>query len=345
VGVVQLNLFLRLHKWAARQDENFRTESLALVIQLLLEREPKTAVRLLEFITGGFLSVQPEEADTLEVLTQFETTEGIPDLVIRRSGDSLVLIEVKEESVVRAGQLEAYRSFLQQCKFERTCLILLTRYQARLPEKGARPDWAIRWFQVAEWIDQEHRQSRIQDQVSMFFCEQLVGFLGARRMSIEQVNWQLLGGVKALRAFGDMLYEIAAASGCHAQLWGDKNYLGVRLEKGTYWLGFYYFQPKYLVFSTDNKHTVDKDEAARQGIDGVYRLEHMSGHGWRRQTNLESEDVHFFSRSKESQMQFLIRFLQESLETVRRIEFHSGETPPVAAEQRDPPPAGSPLSK
>ena len=35
------NLFLRLHKWAVRQDENFLTESLAVVLEQLLVLAPE----------------------------------------------------------------------------------------------------------------------------------------------------------------------------------------------------------------------------------------------------------------------------------------------------------------
>ena len=40
------NLFLRLHKWAARQDENFLTESLAVVLEQLLVLAPDVGTRL-----------------------------------------------------------------------------------------------------------------------------------------------------------------------------------------------------------------------------------------------------------------------------------------------------------
>ena len=40
------NLFLRLHKWASRQDENFLTESLAVVLEQLLVLAPAVGTRL-----------------------------------------------------------------------------------------------------------------------------------------------------------------------------------------------------------------------------------------------------------------------------------------------------------
>ena len=45
------NLFLRLHKWASRQDENFLTESLAVVLEQLLVLAPAVGTRLVSRLT------------------------------------------------------------------------------------------------------------------------------------------------------------------------------------------------------------------------------------------------------------------------------------------------------
>jgi hypothetical protein len=45
------NLFARLHKWAARQDENFLTESLAVVLEHLVILAPDVGVRLVSLLT------------------------------------------------------------------------------------------------------------------------------------------------------------------------------------------------------------------------------------------------------------------------------------------------------
>jgi hypothetical protein len=50
------NLLVRLHKWAWRQDENFLTESLAFVLEHLLENEPEAGVRIVALMTGGSYS-------------------------------------------------------------------------------------------------------------------------------------------------------------------------------------------------------------------------------------------------------------------------------------------------
>src|SRR6059058_2166221 len=91
------NLFLRLHKWASRQDENFLTESLALVLEQLLVLTPAVGTRLVARLTGGFIDLSPEDARIIEVRSQVEAGRGRPDLEIR-TPVRLVWIEVKAET-------------------------------------------------------------------------------------------------------------------------------------------------------------------------------------------------------------------------------------------------------
>jgi hypothetical protein len=46
------NLFLRLSKWATRQQESFLTEALAVTLQTLIDAEPVAARRLLRVAEG-----------------------------------------------------------------------------------------------------------------------------------------------------------------------------------------------------------------------------------------------------------------------------------------------------
>ena len=87
------NLFLRLHKWASRQDENFLTESLAVVLEQLLVLAPAVGVRLVRRLTGGFIDLPPEDASAIEIQPQVELVQGRPDLEIR-SPHHLAWIEV-----------------------------------------------------------------------------------------------------------------------------------------------------------------------------------------------------------------------------------------------------------
>src|SRR6266850_64661 len=108
MGQIANNLFLRLHKWASRQDENFLTESLALVLEHLLVLAPAVGSRIVSRLTGGFIEVSAEDASSIEIRTQVEAGEGRPDLEIC-TPKRLVWIEAKAESPLRVGQLEGYR--------------------------------------------------------------------------------------------------------------------------------------------------------------------------------------------------------------------------------------------
>jgi len=74
------NLFARLHKWATRQDENFLTESLAVVLEHLLILAPAVATRLIRKLTGGFIDLPAEDASAIEIRTQVEAGKGRPHL-------------------------------------------------------------------------------------------------------------------------------------------------------------------------------------------------------------------------------------------------------------------------
>src|SRR5262245_49354211 len=116
------NVFHRLHKWAHRQDENFLTESLAVVLEQLLVLAPAAGTRLIARLTGGFIDLPPEDASAIELQTQVEAVTGRPDLEIR-TPHKLAWAEVKAESELRTGQLEGYRVLLKQAGVPHTKLI------------------------------------------------------------------------------------------------------------------------------------------------------------------------------------------------------------------------------
>lgn len=64
---LSMNVFLRLHKWAWRQDENFMTEALAVVLEHLLVLAPEVGVRLVARLTGGFIDLPASNAGTIEI--------------------------------------------------------------------------------------------------------------------------------------------------------------------------------------------------------------------------------------------------------------------------------------
>src|SRR5437763_14591345 len=96
------NLFQRLHKWAARQDENFLTESLAVVLGQLLILAPAVGTRLVARLTDGFIELPPGGASAVEIHTQVEAKQGRPGLGIC-SSLRVVWFVVKAEAELVPG--------------------------------------------------------------------------------------------------------------------------------------------------------------------------------------------------------------------------------------------------
>ncbi|MBX3399052.1 MAG: PD-(D/E)XK nuclease family protein [Gemmataceae bacterium] len=313
------NVFHRLHKWAARQDENFLTESLALVIEQLLVLAPESGTRLVSKLTGGLIALPAEDASAIEIHTQIETDQGRPDLEIR-SPNRLAWIEVKVESPLRTGQLEGYRVALRESGIANNRLLLLTRYPVELKADDAKPDQAIRWFEIADWIDEELHHAIPVDQVAGFLLEQLFDFLEARNMTIAQVGKYMPEGLKALSNLMNMLVE--AANACKVSVkklpqWDD---IGVYLDGKKYWIGVNFSEPELLYFNTCDCR-IDPIAAGKLGVGKVEQEDWIPGQNrWMRWVELDSEEIHFFARSKISQMEWLENHLRECLSMAKSIE-------------------------
>jgi hypothetical protein len=305
------NLFLRLHKWALRQDENFLTESLAVVLEQLLVLAPAVGTHLVGRLTGGFIEVPPEDASAIDLRTQVEAGQGRPDLEIRIP-KKLVWVEVKAESELRAGQLEGYRVLLGKCGVDQTRLVLLTRYPEVFQPGDARPDLEIRWFEFAEWLESELPASEAAGEVAGFLTRQFLDFLGARSMTLAQVGKYMPEGVRALSNLMNMLNEAAAACKVSVKKKAGWDYIGLDLDGRKYRVAVAFSEPEKLWFGTPRR--IDPDAAANLGW-----VPDRDGWWWVG-VELDSESVHFFSRSKVSQMEWLEDFLRDCLAKARSIE-------------------------
>lgn len=275
-------------------------------------------VRFLEHLTGGFLNVPPNEAIKVAIRTQVQTTDGRPDLELSWP-DSLAVVEVKMESQLRKGQLEGYRILLRESGRPNTRLILLTRYLPAFAAEDEKPDLIVRWCQVAEWLNEECRREIITDEVVWFLCTQFVRFLEARNMAIAQVNWHMGEGVRAHRSLLDMLEEVIRACKASVRKSNSWDWIGFWLDS-KYWIGVVFDDPEQLHFQTEGCRI---DPQAANDLEVGMLVEPSSAPGgvmWRRTAELNSEEIHFYSRSRAGQVQWLEGFLQECLAMARTIE-------------------------
>jgi hypothetical protein len=311
------NLFLRLHKWAARQDENYLTESLAVVLEQLLVLAPDVGTRLVELLTGGFLGVPAENAGAIQVRTQVETGQGRPDLEMSIP-HRLVWVEVKAESTLRTGQLEGYRTLLAEQGVPQTRLILLTRYAEEFQPGEARPDLEVRWYEFAGWLEDELAAAETAGAVSGFLAQQFLDFLRARGMTLTQVGKYMPDGLRAWGNLLNMLCEAAAACKVAAVLSADWESIGVKLDR-KYWVGVNYADPDKLWFGT--RCRIDPEAVAKLGIGELTEESWVPGrYRWWKGVELDSEAIHFFSLHKVKQMEWLEGFLRECLAQARSIE-------------------------
>jgi hypothetical protein len=243
---------------------------------------------------------------------------------------------------VSAEQLRRYRKLLEESGMPHA-LLLLTRYPVTLgPKDRELVNGFIRWYQVGEWLRQERTLYAIKPE-SVYLVDQFLDFLTARNMTMEQVTWQLAGGVYALRALWNMMYEAAHNCELRAQPSISHDWWGLNLEKKSYWFGINLDKPEILCFYTE-KRRVNKELAERLPVGGVHPREDKTGYYWERLLDLGSEKVHFFACPKASQLQRLESFLRECLETVRRIEIPGGEPPQDDVEEGDSADSDSPSS-
>ena len=325
------NLLVRLHKLASRQDENFLTESLAWLLQHLRENEPEVAVRGFRLITRKRLDLPASGAADVDVQTQVVGIEGRPDLELRTTGH-FVIVEAKSESLPDADQLNRYRARLEASGFAKTTLVFLTRDPVD-GQKFAQADCFVRWLEIAEWLDEERRRQGI-DPLTKFVLDQFFDFLRARNMTLAQVAHAMPDGVRALANFLNMLVEAVAACKASATKNAGWDYIGLKVD-GKFWLGIYFAEPEKLCFQTTCK--IQRDAAAGLGVGEVWEVSWIPGRNrWGRTVELGSEEIHFFSRTKVSQMQWLQKFVTESLAMGRAIvspdQPASEPQPPVAVE-------------
>lgn len=305
------NLLAALHKWASAQDENFITEAFAHLLRHLLRHEPGTGVGLLRFLTKDRLYVTDDEAAKVAVTTQIETKEGTPDIEITTS-DHRALIEVKVDSPVDHDQLERYRRVIDESGFDKKTLVLLTRHAV---EKEDAPDVMARWYKVADWLRRQTDQVSWRHPTSKYLVRQFVGFLRARGITMERVNWQMVEGVKSMRDLISMIEEVLTNKKQKLTASFGRYWSGFYVEGNKAWVGLWHDNPEYLAFRVGLPYGEKPANAPGfgeigDGKNAPYRW------NWFFRLHLSSEEVHFFALSQANQMRRLEEFVDKGLSTL-----------------------------
>jgi hypothetical protein len=151
-------------------------------------------------------------------------------------------------------------------------------------------------------------------------------------MILTHVDWGLSEGIRALASMLNMLYEAAIACKVSVKRSASSEYIGIRLDGQKYWIGLIYEDPEELWFGT--RCQIDPEAANRLGEGELAEENWVPGcYRWWRGAELNSEAIHFFSRSKVGQIQWLMSFLRECLTMARSIE--TPDQPPIPEEPEE----------
>src|SRR5262249_40597117 len=103
------------------------------------------------------------------------------------------------------------------------------------------------------------------------------------------------------------------------------DWIGLYLDRRKYWVGVRSSEPEKLWFASE-PDVVDPVAAERLGIGLVDNGKLWIGY------DLESEEVHFYSRSRPSQIKWLETFLKDGLRAARSVELPDAPVAPIDAD-------------
>jgi hypothetical protein len=336
-----MNVFIALGKWAERQGENYSTELFAFLLSYLLDNDPHIGLQLLAFVTNGFFPAEDERSRAVKVSTQVRTEHGIPDIEIR-SSDAISLIEAKAGARLGKKQLESYRSILDLSGASDTQLILLTKYL--IPSRTHEPDYALRWFQIAEKLEDLILNNEASS-VSNFLINQFLGYLRSRNMALVEVRSPISEALKSheevhgdkalrfkhvmslsrmdrfpelapLRNILQMMGEALDAIGYEPKPRLDSGqhqggWIGYNLSAMSYFFTIYYTNPEVLVFETN----LGKGDIRPNINISTGRFVSRGGHSyWENRLDLAEPSRGFLSMKRSEQFDLIKEFCKSSLE-------------------------------
>jgi hypothetical protein len=151
-------------------------------------------------------------------------------------------------------------------------------------------------------------------------------------MALAQVGKYMPEGLRAMSNLMNMLIEAARACKVSVTKSPEWDSIGIKLDEQKYWVGVDLSEPEKLWFGTRTR--IDREKVGELGAGELVKEETwVPGHlRWWRGAELDSEAVHFYARSKLSQMQWLEEFIRDCLIKARSIETADQPPPPDDSE-------------
>ena len=287
-----LNVFSSLFTYGAVAEENYLTESLVYVLNLLLQRLPSHGVQVLNHLVGPLPLHPLDQAKTIRISTQVTVDVGRPDIQVDMLPDTRVYIEVKHDSPLGPGQLEYYLKSLQNEGVPNHQLVFLSRSRAAGLGTTLLPDQYhhVCWYEIYKWLE----AIQTDDEVCTFIIREFLSFLEDKNMSLKKVGWEYIEGVPAFLQLTHMMETAVKEIFPDAQFkrTAGWSWRGFYLDN-TYFFGIRYEDPLVVTFENDTGNNPTFKRAVRL------------------------EEIHFFSLTNDAQFESLVRFLQSVLDDIR----------------------------
>lgn len=320
------DVFSSLYRWARAngQGENFTTDAFASLLREMIDRDSELASRFLGWLCFGSEKCCFFGRET-KIDTQWTAQDGRPDIRIT-DRQAVAIVEVKTESDLRPDQLKDYRKILEKESAEEKRLVLLTIFKASVGDDEKLPNF--HWWR---WHEVEARLSAnsSSEPVVQFLIEQFTTFLRGAGMAYDRVEWQYVDGVKSLVDLAHMLVEacnqaqVELSTSKPRSSWGFGDpYVGLNTDGKQFWVGVWWNRPRFVCFQFD-----DAPADTNKLNEETPNWQLAPNGKWERLLDLLSEDVHFFSRSKNHQVDVLAKFVKEAYDAARRC-LAPGQTPP-----------------
>ncbi len=313
--MAQPDLFSALSKYdASNSPENYLTEVFAFLLRHMLAEEPAAAVALLNNLCGAddAFKFKQEDCPRITVETQVTTGQGRPDMAIRAPGH-LAYVEAKKDSPLSLTQTRAYLRALDHSDAGHQRLVVLTKYAVDTPDDPRVR--RVRWFEVHDWLTQAEPRSR----TSRFLVGEFTRFLGANRMKLERVGWELMPGVDALTNFRQMLdaaVEHAGLKDVQGGMRAGLDFVGCTMDTSKFWCGLEFQRPLRVWFQGYKVTSLDQDVLKAGPHPLVRRPSGYTGYA----LDLEDEEVAFFAKGKEKQLSLLADFIKKAYDAFKKAE-------------------------
>jgi len=288
---MNINLFSTLSRFNS-SEENFLTESFVYLLNQLMLREPEQCISFLQKLIGKE-TIEFSDEFIVSITTQLSLEEGRPDICIQTTPDTLFFIEVKHDSPLHIGQLEAYYSELLKSGKTKTKLILLTRSkQTAIQTTLSKSNFEqVCWYEIYNWLLLIKKRNEI---INYLITDFLL-FLEEKAMNLVKVEWEYPNGLKAFINLTNMLQAvIEEVDDSKLKRTGGWSWRGFYI--GNVFCGVRYDKPNLIVFENN------------LGTNPTFKIDY----------SIEKE--HFLAFSKEEQFESLVKFIKESFEKYRLLD-------------------------